>query len=78
MRNLLTVVLAILVYATTGWAAAPDYEERTFTNEHLGKVQFVVPKEWRVYDRHHINFGTTFLSPEKKKLEHFEITFNDS
>ncbi|OOG38418.1 hypothetical protein [Polaromonas sp. A23] len=58
--------------------AAPPTEQRTFENDRLGKVQFVVPVEWETYDRHHINFGTTVLSGKNRKAEEFEISFNDA
>ncbi len=77
MRKLIAILL-LWGLTHTVLAASPGYEEKTFTNEYLGNVQFVVPKEWEVYDRHHINFGTTFLSPKQQGFEEFEISFNDA
>src|SRR5216110_2655484 len=59
MHHRWSLPLSLVALCQLGVAAPPNMEERTFENDRLGKVQFVVPVEWETYDRHHINFGTT-------------------
>ena len=79
MNRCRVVVFGLAMVVCVSSIAAPsDVHERIFENDRLGKIVFLVPDEWETYDRHHINFGTTVLSGKNRKVEEFEISFNDA
>lgn len=74
-----SLLLTFASFASAHAEAVPDgFQDQIFTNDRLGKVRFTVPTEWQTYDRHHIIFGSTFLSGKNHASEQFEITFNDA
>jgi len=76
MRILTSTVATLLLILQQ--IVAVEFEQRSITNENIGRVFLSAPKDWRPIERHHINFGTTFyrLVPPATNFD-LEILVND-